>query len=77
MCKMGPLKLMDTGGWDRGSGEPKASAHHRCVGERDGCGGDGDVCLGVFLPRRLLSAEELLGETPVCVCTRVEVMCVY
>lgn len=46
---------------------------------RDGCGGDGDVCLEVSSQEAAVcgGTVKLLGETPVCVCTRVEVMCVY
>lgn len=79
VCKVGPPRLMDTGGQARGSGEPKASARHGCVGGRDGYGGDGDVCLGVFLPRRLLSAEELRSfwVRRLCVFVHVWKACVF
>lgn len=40
----------------------------------------GEICLGACCPRRLRlhgGARRLLGEMSVCVCTRVEVICVY
>lgn len=61
--------------------QPFASACHGGggVGRRGGQGGDGlCVCECVF-PGGFVcgGVGKLLGETPVCVCTRVEVMCVY